>query len=218
MHAKMPAKMPAKMRSPREREARETLEGLRGFHQGDPEGRWRAILSGLTSSYRWSRETMAAAYGGCSDAAFHQWRLAVRDHALQVRALAALWPAALGGRLEVLERLAELQGQDRDLHLRHGERPEMLDPINQRHEALHALARPLGRRLFGAPPRSSGAACRPAGGPGERGRSSPPPSSRPARRGSLNVGCGVGLNVGGVGCLKRPSRQGPAVGCKLDTR
>ena len=208
MHAKMPAKMPAKMRSPREREARETLEGLRGFHQGDPEGRWRAILSGLTSSYRWSRETMAAAYGGCSDAAFHQWRLAVRDHALQVRALAALWPAALGGRLEVLERLAELQGQDRDLHLRHGERPEMLNLINQRHEALHALARPLGRRLFGAPPaefRRCLQACwqawreRRGDGPARRRATSPPCRRR-----------------------RRPpeaaSRQGPAVGCKLDTR
>jgi hypothetical protein len=139
------------MRSQREREASVTLDGLRSLHRVDPEGRWRSILAGIITSYRWCRETMVAAYRGGTDAAFHEWRLAVRDHALQVRALAALWPAALGGRLEVLERLAELQRQDRDLFLRHGERPEMLDLINQRHEALRALARPLGRRLFGAP-------------------------------------------------------------------
>ena len=140
------------MRSHSEREARETLKRLRAFGGVDQEGRWRTILAGVAASYRWGRETMAAAYEGCTEAGFHEWRMAVRYHALHVRELAALWPADLGGRLEVIERLSELQGQDRDLYLRHGERPEMLDLITQRHRALRALAWPLGRRLFGEPP------------------------------------------------------------------
>jgi hypothetical protein len=140
------------MRSSREREARETLRRLRALRRDDREGRWRAILAGLTATYRWCRQAMAAAHETGADADHHGWRQAVAYHTLQVRELAVLWPGELGGRLEVLERLSELQRQDRDLYLHHGVRPETRVLIDQRHQALRALARPLGRRLHGEPP------------------------------------------------------------------
>jgi hypothetical protein len=137
---------------PHEREARATLEKLMRLEPHDPERSWRAALSEVAATYRWAREAMAAAYASHTDAAFHQWRQAAHYHGLHLRALARSWPAELEGRLEVIEQLSELQRQDRDLCLRHGDRPEMWPLIDQRHQALRALARPLGRRLYGDPP------------------------------------------------------------------
>jgi hypothetical protein len=137
---------------PHEREARLTLKKLGTLESHDPEPRWRAVLSEAAATYRWAREAMAAAYAAHTDAAFHQWRQATHYHGLHLRTLAGSWPAELEGRLQVIEHLSELQRQDRDLCLRHGDRPEMLPLIDQRHQALRALARPLGRRLYGDPP------------------------------------------------------------------
>jgi hypothetical protein len=82
-----------------------------------------------------------------------------------VRLLADVWPEEMGGRLEVLERLGSLLGEDHDLavlactlsdepagfdHRR--DRQVLLVQIAQRQQALRALARPLGRRLFAEPP------------------------------------------------------------------
>jgi hypothetical protein len=134
------------------------------------ERRWHGALAGLAVTYRWARETFLRAYERGDDAGFRSWRTAVKYHALHLRLLAERWPEQLTGRLEVLQRLAELLGQDQMLAVfasevvpeRKTATPAVVGPtgsvadlrglVEQRHQALRALARPLGRRLFSDPP------------------------------------------------------------------
>jgi hypothetical protein len=122
--------------------------------------RLHSFEAAVSETYAWGRKAMAAAYRAGDGAAFADWRRAVKYHAYHVRLLAELWPDELGGRLEVLDRLAELLGEDHDLavHARHapveGAARERLALVQQRQQALRALARPLGRRLFAERPAS----------------------------------------------------------------
>jgi hypothetical protein len=149
------------------REARLALRRLRGLtagrtgaifgrHRGLAQAAWKLVLAGVGATYRWSREAMAAAYRDGSENSFQGWRIAVRYHALHIRVLADLLPEELGGRLEVLERLGELLRQDHDLSVaaarsHHLGSSPLTALVDQRHQALRAMARPLGRRLFHDP-------------------------------------------------------------------
>jgi hypothetical protein len=127
---------------------------------------WKDALARLGRTYRWGREAMAAAYQSGEATAFGGWRMAVAYHGLQLRVLAELCPGQLEGRLDVIARLEELLGQDARLaHFAGGgwtsavrtvQAPEanLIGLVDQRHQALRALARPLGRRLFAEPPGS----------------------------------------------------------------
>ncbi len=143
------------------REARAAVRELRRFCQGARgEARWKLVLAGVGATYRWCRDSMAQAYERGEGAAFRRWRTAVRYHVLHLRLLYDLWPTELNGRLEVLQRLGELLAQDQALSVfvectSSGPRREpqqLRNLVDQRHQALRALARPLGRRLFGEPP------------------------------------------------------------------
>jgi CHAD domain-containing protein len=126
---------------------------------------WNALVGGLGNTYRWGRRAMATAYDDGDDHAFHEWRKAVKYHGYHIRLLADLWPEELNGRREVLERTAELLGQDHDLAVfaetlqneprcfdNRRDKDVLLGLITQRQQALRAMARPLGRRLFAEPP------------------------------------------------------------------
>ena len=146
-----------------ERRARATLDRLRAWREGRsgagswPEPPGKALLEGLGATYRWARQAMGAAYLSGRHEAFEAWHRALHHHGLQFRLLAATWPEELEGRREVLTRLEELLAQDHALRVftgppppgNPGNPPGMID---QRHQALRALARPLGRRLFADPP------------------------------------------------------------------
>jgi CHAD domain-containing protein len=132
---------------------------------GKPAGGWKALASGLQDTYRWGRRAMAAAYASGAAEDFHEWRKAVKYHGYHMRLLADLWPEELNGRLDVLEHLGELLGQDHDLTIfaetlqkepdcfdNPRDNDVMLGLIAQRQQALRAMARPLGRRLFAEPP------------------------------------------------------------------
>ena len=118
----------------------------------------------MSDSYRGGRRAMATAYERQRDADFHEWRQAIEDHGDQMRLLAEVWPEEMRGRLEVLEHLGSLLGEDEDLSLFAGTlsrrrglgsaegREVVLGRIEQRQHALRAMARPLGRRLFAEPP------------------------------------------------------------------
>jgi CHAD domain-containing protein len=132
---------------------------------GKPAGGWKALAGGLEDTYRWGREAMSAAYASGDDDDFHEWRKAVKYHGYHIRLLVDLWPEELNGRLDVLERTGELLGQDHDLTIfaatlknepdcfdNRRDNEVLLGLISQRQQALRALARPLGRRLFAEPP------------------------------------------------------------------
>jgi hypothetical protein len=131
------------------REARATVRELRRFCLGPRgEGRWKLVLAGVGATYRWAREAMAQAHERGEGFAYRRWRTAVRYHTLHLRMLAQLSPSELEGRLEVLQRLSELLAQDQALSVF----VQCTSAVEQRHQALRALARPLGRRLFGEAP------------------------------------------------------------------
>jgi CHAD domain-containing protein len=128
-------------------------------------GGWDAVADGLGDTYRWGRRAMATAYHRDEDTDFHEWRKAIKYHGYHVRLLADVWPEEMGGRLEVLDHLGGLLGEDHDLSVfaealsreprcfdNEQDREVLLGLIKQRQQALRAMARPLGRRLFAEPP------------------------------------------------------------------
>ncbi len=133
------------------------MSSIKNLRPSPADGFIEVALRRAGASYRRARETMAAAYPGGGHAAFEGWRRAVHDHALHFGVLAGRSPGGLAGRQELLGRLEELLGQDHDLRLfagASGSGQSGADPalVEQRHRALRALARPLGRRLFAEPP------------------------------------------------------------------
>jgi hypothetical protein len=117
---------------------------------------------GVRRTYAWARSAMTAAYERDRDLLVREWHRAVRYHGYHVRLLADLWPDEMIGRLQVLERLGELLSEDRELTIlaatltggarENGRRrAALLEVIQQRQQALRAMARPLGRRLFAEP-------------------------------------------------------------------
>jgi hypothetical protein len=126
---------------------------------------WDAVADGVSDSYRGSRRAMVAAYERQRDADFHEWCRAIEDHGHHLRLLAEVWPEQMGGRLDVLEHLGSLLAEADDLSLfaetlsreprgldSGGDGEVLLGRIKQRQQALRAMARPLGRRLFAEPP------------------------------------------------------------------
>jgi CHAD domain-containing protein len=132
---------------------------------GGGRGGWKAIVGGLGATYRWGRRAMESAYRAADDRVFHDWRKAVKYHGYHMRLLAEIWPEELNGRLEALERLGDLLGEDHDLvgfaeTLRteprcfenERDREVLLGLIEQRKAALRAMAQPLGKRLYAEQP------------------------------------------------------------------
>jgi CHAD domain-containing protein len=126
---------------------------------------WKAIVGGLGATYGWGRRAMPVAYRAAEDAAFHEWRKAVKYHGYHMRLLAGIWPEEVTGRLEALRRLGELLGEDHDLSVfaetlrtetrcfdNERDRQVLLGLIEQRQSALRAMAHPLGKRLYAERP------------------------------------------------------------------
>ena len=126
---------------------------------------WKAIVGGLGATYRWGRRAMRSAYRAADDGVFHDWRKAVKYHGYHMRLLAGIWPEEVSGRLEALERLGGLLGDDHDLAVfaetlrteprcfdSERDREVLLGLIEQRKAALRAMARPLGERLYAEQP------------------------------------------------------------------
>jgi CHAD domain-containing protein len=127
---------------------------------------WWVLGSGVCAGYKRARRRMAAAYETPSGLTFHAWRRAVKAHRFQVRVLRQVWPAELSARVEQLQRLGELLGQEHDLTVLAqtlaDERSCFADDrdcarilalLERRRGELRAQARPLGERLFAERPR-----------------------------------------------------------------
>ncbi len=104
---------------------------------------------------------MAAAYRSESETDFHAWRRAVKTHRHQVAALEAIAPRRMKARLDELDRLGDLLGDEHDLTVLEAaigaELSEIADPepidlllrrIAVRRRNLRRRAQPLGRLLF----------------------------------------------------------------------
>lgn len=128
-------------------------------------GGWSAIDEGLTHGYRRARKAMAVAYRTASGADFHDWRRAVKTHRHQIAALETIAPGRMKPRLDELDRLGDMLGDEHDLTVleaaiqaelarlpdpRRGDR--LLQRIADRRDQLRKRARPLGKRLFAVPP------------------------------------------------------------------
>lgn len=122
---------------------------------------WRAIDEGLTDGYRRARKAMAAAYRTGTGADFHAWRRTVKTHRHQIAALEAIAPRRMKARLDELDRLGDLLGEEHDLTVLEAaiaaELSEIADPepveqllrrIAVRRRTLRRRAQPLGGLLF----------------------------------------------------------------------
>jgi CHAD domain-containing protein len=126
---------------------------------------WSAIDEGLSHGYRRARQAMAAAYRTKSGTAFHDWRRAVKTHRHQIAALETIAPGRMKQRLDRLDHLGDLLGDEHDLTVleatvgaelallpdpRKGD--HLLHRIADRRDQLRKRARPLGKRLFAERP------------------------------------------------------------------
>jgi CHAD domain-containing protein len=129
------------------------------------EDRWRTIGEGLEDGYRRARQAMTAAYRSDTGADFHAWRRAVKTHRHQVHALEPVAPRRMAARLDKLDRLGDLLGDEHDLVvLEQTIRDEqscfpderncdhLLRLVSAQRFRLRERARPLGEQLFAEPP------------------------------------------------------------------
>jgi hypothetical protein len=138
--------------------ARTAVRELRTLLERRPWPPAAPLRAALTDTYRWGREAARLACDGNASDVFPSWRRAVHYHAHHVRLLAGRWPDDLAGRREALERLCKLLDEHDHLGAlaeslrRAPARGALLALVLERQEALRAMARPLGRRLYGEPP------------------------------------------------------------------
>jgi hypothetical protein len=109
---------------------------------------------------------MAAAYHKNTEIAFHSWRKAVKQHAYQLKTLAAGSKNRRGRQID-LDRLGDVLGEGQDLAMfeqtLHGEQScfedqnecqRMLALMQHRRRQLRTEVRPLGEQLFTERPRA----------------------------------------------------------------
>jgi hypothetical protein len=133
--------------------------------RGPAGGALTGLADGLVRSYRGARRAMNRAYRGGGATAFHEWRKTVKIHAHHLRLLEPVCPELVHDRIDTLDRLGDLLGQDHDLAVfartvRHGpncfddpqDRPRLLTLIARRQAHLRNTLGPLGQRLFAEPP------------------------------------------------------------------
>jgi CHAD domain-containing protein len=120
------------------------------------------VLPGLARVYRRGRRAFDTAYGDKGgSAALHAWRRAVKYHGFHLRLLAAVLPVPMQGRLEQIEHLGQLLGEDHDLTVLSnrlridsgslGDNVKLrllLRRIAQRQASLRESARALGQTLY----------------------------------------------------------------------
>ena len=131
---------------------------------------WAALAGGLRDTYREARQAMHTAYQRGHEppeVAFHDWRKAVKYHGHHMRLLADVAPGLVQPRLDGLDQLGELLGEDHDLAVfaqtlrdepdgfaNDQDRRTLEETIAQRQKWLRDKARPLGESLFAQPPRA----------------------------------------------------------------
>lgn len=128
---------------------------------------WGALAGGLRMTYARGRRAMRRALADDSSLLRHAWRRRAKDHWLQARLLASIWPAALQPYGVLVRELVDLLGEEHNLLVlweavkrgravsasAAGGAERLLGPLILRQQvALLARAWPLGRRLYAERP------------------------------------------------------------------
>lgn len=93
-------------------ESKEELDNLKIKSKG-----WQAIGPGLKKIYGRGQEAFETVDGEPSEENFHEWRKRVKDLGHQLSLLYPARPRKLGNRMEKLEELGDLLGDDHDLFM-----------------------------------------------------------------------------------------------------
>lgn len=128
---------------------------------------WGALSGGLRTTYARGRRAMRRVLADDSALLRHAWRRRAKDHWLQARLLASIWPAALQPYGVLARELVDLLGEERNLLVlweavgagrssaapSAGGAASLLGPLILRQQTtLLARAWPLGRRLYAERP------------------------------------------------------------------
>ncbi|QDU38188.1 CHAD domain protein [Maioricimonas rarisocia] len=121
-----------------------------------------AIAGGLGKSFRRGRKTLNRAEQSPTDENLHEWRKRVKYHWFHSRLLRNVWPEVLKARINEMDRLSDLLGDDHDLAVLHetmktsppddigdaGVIPPLEGLIQQRRSDLQRQAFDVGRRVY----------------------------------------------------------------------
>ena len=138
--------------------SKEQFENLKVNSRG-----WKAIYPGLKKIYRRNRKMFDAADQEPSPKNFHEWRKRVKDLSNQLRLFRRARPRKLRGRMDDLDKLGDLLGDDHDLFMlnefvsrkfNHAPDVRMFeDLIAARQKELRAEALKLGGQFYEKPSR-----------------------------------------------------------------
>lgn len=126
---------------------------------------WRTIGPGLAQVYRSGRKRMKNAFTGGDDAAFHRWRVRVKNLYFQLQWLTPLWPKHLRRMTARLTKLQKSLGADHDLTVLNAvleKSPNdfggpatvkcILARLKKRSGEFRRASRPLGEEIFAEKP------------------------------------------------------------------
>lgn len=124
---------------------------------------WNAVAPGLKKIYRRGRKAFALAKRQPSPDHFHAWRKRVKDLSNQLRLVCPARPARIKPRMENLEKLGDLLGDDHDLFMlgqfvgKQLKRPREKKPVEEiiaaRQKKLRAEALELGAAFYTKKPK-----------------------------------------------------------------
>ena len=126
---------------------------------------FESVEQGLKTTYGGGRVAMVKAYRAPTALNFHRWRKDVKYLRHQLELLTPLWPQVIVGMAMTVERVADLLGEEHDLHELLevvAERPDICpNPVErslikalaeQRRSDLQTASRILGRRAYAETP------------------------------------------------------------------
>jgi CHAD domain-containing protein len=132
-----------------------------------PSDDWLLIEPGLEKIYRACRRRMQCAFVGAGDAAFHQWRIRLKNLYFVLQFLHTAWPARLRPLVAGLQKVQQQIGKDHDLavlvttlpSLPRGNGSDLSTHrvqryLKRRSRKLRRDCRPLAERLLEEKPRS----------------------------------------------------------------
>lgn len=122
-----------------------------------------AVRPSLERAYGAGRKAMGKAYRKSTDKRFHEWRKRVKDHWYHCRLLRNICPEEMSSRINELNRLSDLLGDDHDLAVLgetletegrdlDGDTATIACLARRRQAELRSEARGLGERLYAKAP------------------------------------------------------------------
>ncbi|HEV2318700.1 MAG TPA: CHAD domain-containing protein [Verrucomicrobiae bacterium] len=119
---------------------------------------WKGVAPGLTKIYRRGRKALALAQREPSPEHFHEWRKRVKDLSNQLQLVCPMRPGKLKPRMDQLDHLGDLLGDDHDLFMlgqfvgKNINQPRVKKPVQQviadRQEKLRSEALELGGSFY----------------------------------------------------------------------